>query len=123
LASTSLSYSFPIWKDVLRRLVFVDTAIVTDHELEQGELRVASGFGVRANRLNKKISKILSQGSIQTKAKEMLEVLKSRKYGALLHNYILNLSQREDFQRMDRFFEEVSRGVTNASAFVIMNQC
>lgn len=52
----------------------------------------------RANRLNKKISKILEQRTIQSKAKEMLKVLKSRKYGALLHKYILNLAQREDFQ-------------------------
>jgi outer membrane protein insertion porin family len=47
--SASGSYSFPIWKDFLKGVAFVEAASVSEEFEELGDVRVVAGLGVRAN--------------------------------------------------------------------------
>ncbi len=49
LLDASINYSFPIWKDMIKGVVFVDAAFVSEADLGNGQVKVAAGFGVRAN--------------------------------------------------------------------------
>ena len=47
--SANASYSFPIWKDFLKGVAFVEGASISDDFGELGDVRVVAGLGVRAN--------------------------------------------------------------------------
>lgn len=47
--SATASYSFPIWKDFLKGVAFVEAASVSEELNDLGNVRVVAGLGVRAN--------------------------------------------------------------------------
>jgi outer membrane protein insertion porin family len=49
MASANLSYSFPLWKEALRGVVFLEAASVGNEISELSNVRVVAGAGVRAN--------------------------------------------------------------------------
>lgn len=49
VASANLTYSFPLWKNILKGVVFVEAASVANDISELSNVRVVGGVGVRAN--------------------------------------------------------------------------
>jgi outer membrane protein insertion porin family len=47
--SANLTYSFPVYQDKLKGVLFLETASVTNSHRRVGDFRVVGGFGVRAN--------------------------------------------------------------------------
>ncbi|WP_164848354.1 outer membrane protein assembly factor [Halobacteriovorax sp. HLS] len=50
--SANVNYSFPIWKDFLKGVAFVEAASVSNELSELDDVRVVAGLGVRANLRN-----------------------------------------------------------------------
>ncbi|OUR99761.1 hypothetical protein A9Q84_01675 [Halobacteriovorax marinus] len=49
VASGNLTYSFPLWKNILKGVVFVEAASVANDISELSNVRLVAGIGVRAN--------------------------------------------------------------------------
>jgi outer membrane protein insertion porin family len=49
VASANLTYSFPLWKNILKGVVFVEAASVANDFSELSNVRVVGGVGIRAN--------------------------------------------------------------------------
>lgn len=62
LVSASTSYSFPVWEDKVKGMVFLEAASVGDSISDLGNVRAVGGIGVKANLGNTFIGSMIQAG-------------------------------------------------------------
>lgn len=62
LISASVGYSFPIWEDTVKGVVFLEAASVGDRLEDLGEIRAVGGFGVKANLMDTFLGSMIEAG-------------------------------------------------------------
>lgn len=62
LVSASTGYSFPIWEDKVKGVLFVEAASVGDNLDDLGNIRAVGGIGVKANLMNTFLGSMIEAG-------------------------------------------------------------